>query len=131
MWVFVENLEFVGQHGVYEEERRDGRTFRIDVAAQVADRSMDDEIGNTLDYRRLVDVVLDVGMGDSVQLVETLAARIIRRTFEKHGAVDRVQLTIRKKAPDVAGSPEWVGARFDVARDAWLTGFAPDDEKQS
>lgn len=119
MRVFAENIEFVGKHGVYEDERTDGRLFRVDVEAEIKKWVINDDIAQTLDYRRLVNVVLDVGLGESVQLVETLAYGIIYRIYQKYDEVERVVLTIRKKAPDIAGNPEWVGAKFDVSRRTW------------
>ncbi len=119
MRIFVENLQFTGRHGVYEEERRDGRLFRVDVAAHVPTFDDDDDIENTLDYRRLVNIVLEVGLGDSKRLVETLARAILDRIFSGYTAVERIELTIRKKATGVAGDPEWVGVGFDLARADW------------
>ena len=119
MRVFAENIEFLGRHGVYPDERTQGRLFRVDVCADIGKWVINDDIRQTLDYRRLVNIVLDVGLGDSVQLVETLGYGIIYRIYQSCDEVDRVELTIRKKAPDIAGNPEWVGARFDVSRATW------------
>jgi dihydroneopterin aldolase len=119
MRVFVENLEFVGRHGVYPEERAEGRLFRVDVAAELEQWATDDEVSGTLDYRRLIEYVLDVGRGESLQLVETMARRIIDRAFSNHDEITHISLTIRKRATGLDGDPEWVGASFEIERAAW------------
>lgn len=119
MKVFAENLEFVGRHGVYAEERDEGRLFRIDIAAELDHWATGDEVDDTLDYRRLINIVLEVGLGESVKLIETLGYRIVERAFSQHAEIHSMSLTIRKRALDVAGDPEWVGASFEVDRDTW------------
>ena len=110
MHVFVESLTFTGRHGVYEEERRDGRRFCVDLEV-VTDAASDDQIGQTVDYRGLAECILEVGQGDSVELIETLASRILDRVFARF-AVRRADITVRKKATGVPGDPEWVGVRL-------------------
>lgn len=119
MRVFVENLQFLGRHGLYEEERVDGRTFRVDLAATLPEWAARDDIGETLDYRGLADIVLEVAESDSVNLIETLGRHIVDRVFDRYADVAAVELTIRKRATGVGGDPEWVGVSLDSTRDAW------------
>jgi 7,8-dihydroneopterin aldolase/epimerase/oxygenase len=114
MEIFVEKLEFVGYHGVYEEERRDGRRFRVDVRVEVdrPDAAHSDELDQTVDYRGLAEVVLAVGEGESYQLIERMGDEILDRLFERFGAVTAADLTIRKFATGVPGAPHSVGIRM-------------------
>lgn len=118
MRIFIENLQFHGLHGVYEIERTEGTRFRVDLAVIVDRWAAGDEIDQTLDYRCLAEIVLEVANGESVHLIETLGHRIVDRIFDAHNVVTAVDLTIRKKA-DVAGDPEWVGATFELDRERW------------
>ena len=119
MKVFVENLEFVGRHGVYSDERDEGRLFRVDVAAELDRYVITDDVDETLDYRRLVNHVLEIGTGRSLNLVETMAWRILDMTFDKHPAVCAMTVKIRKRVTELAGEPEWVGTVFELNRDEW------------
>jgi dihydroneopterin aldolase len=119
MKVFVENLEFEGRHGVYAEERREGRLFRVDIAAELDRWAQEDDVDETLDYCRLADIVFEVGHGESLQLLETMARRIIDRAFRRYEQIAALSLSIRKKATGVAGDPEWVGASFEIDRKDW------------
>lgn len=116
MRIFVEGLQFDGRHGVYEEERRDGRRFCVDLYVD-ADVRPTDELDTTLDYRALADAVLEVAHGPSVELIETLASEILDRVLKHHRCVHNATIRIRKKATGVPGDPEWVGVELRRGRD--------------
>ncbi|MFT6395294.1 MAG: dihydroneopterin aldolase [Bradymonadia bacterium] len=112
--IAVHNLEIRGRHGVYEEERAEGRRFafdaEVDVPAQSAGTT--DALGRTVDYRDIAQIIVDVVDGPSVHLIETLAEEICARVL-KELSVERVRLAIRKYATGVPGDPEWVGLRIE------------------
>lgn len=118
MQIFVESLEFTGPHGVYEEERREGRRFRVDLTVEVAgDAGQDsDTLEETLDYRGLASAILDVGHGPSVQLIEHMAAEILSLVLTRYPQVLWGEITIRKFATGVPGDPGCVGVRLRRAR---------------
>ncbi len=116
MRVFVENLEFVGFHGLYEDERRDGRNYRVSIWADVTGIPEHDGIEETLDYRRLAEVVTEVGVDSQSHLVETLATSMLDRILERYREVSRCGVTIRKQATGVAGNPEFVGVTLEKGR---------------
>jgi 7,8-dihydroneopterin aldolase/epimerase/oxygenase len=119
MRVFVRGLEFTGLHGVYEEERREGRRFQVDLEAVVSEEgsSTSDELSETLDYRRLAEIVTEVAHGPSRFLVEKLAGEILERTLGGYPEVEEATVEIRKHAPDVVGEPKWVGVRLTRGRE--------------
>lgn len=114
----VENLEFVGKHGVYDHERRDGRHFRVDLVVRVEEvRGFhSDRIADTVNYEKLVRIVYEVGTGPSCKLIEHLCEKITSQCLLL-SHVESVDLTIRKKATDLPGEPEWVGVRVVRPRD--------------
>ena len=115
MKVFVEGLSFTGRHGVYEEERRDGRLFCVDLSVDI-DFGGQDTITSTLDYRGLAECILNIGNGPSVDLIETLGERIVNLVFERFPEVSHADMKIRKKATGVPGNPEWVGMQLSRSR---------------
>ena len=118
MRIFVEKLHFVGYHGVYEEERRDGRRFRVDLSVEVdgPEGAASDELDQTVDYRGLAEVVLSVGEGESYKLIERMGDEILCRLFDRFPAVATADLTIRKFATGVPGAPECVGIEMQRTR---------------
>ncbi len=117
MNVFVESLDFIGAHGLYEHERKEGRKFSVDLLVNVdtnlSDASSYDEIHETVDYRKLAEIILEVGQGSSsVSLIETLAGNMLDLVFERFASVSYAKITVRKKATGVPGDPKWVGVKM-------------------
>jgi dihydroneopterin aldolase len=118
MQIFVEGLKFVGTHGIYDEEQRDGRRFLVDLVVDVGPRANQsaDAIDTTVDYRGLADIVHRHGTETSVKLIETLGDNILSEVFERFDSVSAADLTIRKYATGVPGDPEWVGISMSRQR---------------
>jgi 7,8-dihydroneopterin aldolase/epimerase/oxygenase len=116
--LFVHGLQFLGKHGVFDEERRDGRNFRVDVEAdlETVQRGEGDALARTVDYREIADVVLEVAHGPSRHLIETLADEMATRLLTRLPLAS-VQLTLRKYADGVPGDPEWVAIRVHRSRE--------------
>jgi dihydroneopterin aldolase len=108
--LLVEGLCFVAKHGVYEEERRDGRRFRVDVEVELgAGRASGaDELSQTVDYRNIAQAILDVAHGPSHLLIETLAHDMAALLLARL-PVEAVALTLRKYVEGVPGEPACVG----------------------
>ncbi|MFU8807104.1 MAG: dihydroneopterin aldolase [Bradymonadaceae bacterium] len=116
--VFVDNLEFIGRHGVYEEERRDGRRFQVDLIVELKEESAadSDELDQTLDYRHLAEIILEVGHGKSHLLVEKMAGAVLEAVFDRYPAVVSATITIRKFATGIPGDPRCVGIELTRRR---------------
>ena len=116
--IHVHNLQFVGFHGVYDEERAEGRRFAMDIDVETAtvEAGHSDALGDTVDYRDVAQVAVDVMQGESVHLIETLAERICAGIFDRLPAVQTVRIAIRKYATGVPGDPEWVGLTIERRR---------------
>lgn len=100
----IEGLEFHGFHGVPPEERVIGHRYRADVELELDLRAagQSDDFRQTVDYAQAARVVLEVGTGPSVQLVETLAERMAARLLEEFAIVTAVALSVAKVHPPVA-----------------------------
>lgn len=72
----LQGLRVRGFHGVFEHERRDGQEFLIDATLEVADPARD-ELELTADYGSLAERLAAVVSGEPVDLIETLAQRLL------------------------------------------------------
>jgi dihydroneopterin aldolase len=74
----VTGIEVVGHHGVFDFERREGQTFRVDLVLALDTRTAarSDDLADTVDYGGLVTRVKDAVADDPVDLLERLAERI-------------------------------------------------------
>ena len=72
-------LRVRGRHGVFDFERRDGQDFVVDVALELdtAPAAASDELTDTVHYGELAKALAAVVAGEPVDLLETLAARLV------------------------------------------------------
>lgn len=121
MRIFVEQLEFIGAHGVYEQERREGRRFCVDLWVEVDSKAASgahtDQLDGTVDYRGLAEVVLEVGEDESYRLIERMGDEILKRLFDRFDQLLEAELTIRKFATGVPGAPGCVGVQMKRSSD--------------
>ncbi|HSS94889.1 MAG TPA: dihydroneopterin aldolase [Candidatus Dormibacteraeota bacterium] len=71
-------MSFDGRHGVGPAERENAQEFRVDVEleADLAEAGRTDSLDDTVDYRQVRAIAKQTIEGESVKLLETLAARI-------------------------------------------------------
>lgn len=118
--IHVRGLTILAPHGVYDEERREGRQFRVDLDAHVpiAQAGEQDALLKTVDYRVLCEAIVRVLNGPSKNLIESLATEIVQEVLESAPAVERVRVTVWKRALGVPGDPQEVGVTIDRPREA-------------
>lgn len=68
-----------GRHGVFEHERRDGQVFVVDVSLglDLGPAAEHDDLTATIDYGKLAQDVHDVIVGEPVDLIESVALRMV------------------------------------------------------
>lgn len=68
-----------GFHGVFEHEKRDGQDFVVDVELEcdTGPAAASDRLADTVDYGALAAGLAAVIGGEPVNLLETLAARLV------------------------------------------------------
>lgn len=78
--IVLRGLRVTGHHGVFEHERRDGQEFVVDAELEVdASRAAaSDDLADTVDYGTLAQRLAAVVAGEPVNLIETLADRLVR-----------------------------------------------------
>lgn len=77
--ISLTGLTVHGHHGVLNVERRDGQDFVVDVVleASTAAAAASDQLGDTIDYGELAQALAAVIGGEPVNLLETLAQRLV------------------------------------------------------
>ncbi len=90
-------LRAFGHHGVYDEERRDGQEFVVDVTLHLdlARAAAGDALGDTVHYGELAEDIVHAVERDPVDLIETLAERIAVLVLS-HRPVLAVDVTVHK-----------------------------------
>lgn len=96
-------------HGVLEEEKEKGNTFRVNITVDIdAPIGIDsDDIQDTMDYRRLCDIV-EAEMRIPSDLIEHVAWRIKRSILAAFPLANEVRVRVAKMAPPMSLAMEWV-----------------------
>jgi len=116
--IIVAGIKFHGYHGFTALERQVGVRCSIDVELvldlEAAGRS--DALEDTIDYRKVHDLVLSVGTKErSFHLIEALALHMADRLL-KEFRVQEVTVRVRKETPVLDGIVDSVGAEVTRSR---------------
>ncbi|MEV0728710.1 MULTISPECIES: dihydroneopterin aldolase [Polymorphospora] len=77
--ISLTGLRAHGRHGVFDFEREQGQDFVVDVVLDVDLRPAagSDDVGDTVHYGELAERLVAVVTGEPVNLIETLADRLV------------------------------------------------------
>jgi 7,8-dihydroneopterin aldolase/epimerase/oxygenase len=110
----LSRIVFEGRHGATEAERRSLRTFEVDVEIEVPlDKARaSDQLDDTLDYREVAQIIVELGTAETHHLLESLAGRMLDELgarFPRAG----LHLEVRKLAPPACpGQPAYAAVRM-------------------
>jgi dihydroneopterin aldolase len=81
--IVLQGMAFSGRHGVRPEEREHAQRFKVDIEldTDLAEAGRTDQVADTIDYRQVRTIAKETIEGESVKLLETLAARIADRVL--------------------------------------------------
>jgi 7,8-dihydroneopterin aldolase/epimerase/oxygenase len=111
--ILVSGIEFEASHGYTAAERKFTRRFRchVEIEQDLGAAAASDRIHDTVDYRTVCAIAVEVGTGQTYRLLEALAGAIadgIRNRYPGR----RVTVTLEKVAPPCPGAPAWAGVRI-------------------
>ncbi len=93
----IRGLRARGRHGVFEEERRHGQPFVVDVTLErdLSAPAASDSLGETVDYGTLAHRVADAVTSTRFDLIEALAGHIADIALTDP-SVDAVEVRVAK-----------------------------------
>ena len=97
----VEGINVYGTHGVYEQEKKKGQEFRIDLQIELRENILNFEnyksesFDNSVNYENLVNEVINVSDNNSFDLIETFAYEILN-SLKKYNNISKATVTIHK-----------------------------------
>jgi dihydroneopterin aldolase len=112
--VFVSGIEFEASHGFTAYERRNTtRRFRcsVELSTDLHESAASDRLQDTIDYRRICAIVVEIGTKQTFKLIEALAGAIVDAIQELHPSTG-VTLTLEKMHPPCLGAPAASGVRL-------------------
>ncbi len=114
--ISIKNLIVQARHGVLEQERRVGNTFRINLSVEVPRmvRAIStDDLNDTVSYAEMVEIVRR-SMSRPRNLIEAAAGDIINEIKNHYGSqIASGTICIEKLAPPIPAEMESVGVTIE------------------
>jgi 7,8-dihydroneopterin aldolase/epimerase/oxygenase len=106
-----------GHHGVFPEERRDGQTFVLDVSLglDLGPAAREHDLTKTVHYGVLAQQVHDAITGEPVDLIETLALRVVDLCLAE-SSVQWASVTVHKPEAPIAVTFEDVAVTIERSK---------------
>jgi 7,8-dihydroneopterin aldolase/epimerase/oxygenase len=93
--IHLHNLKFFAYHGLYEEERKAGNNFEMDVDVEADIPASVTKLEQTVDYA-FVYSIIDNRMKQPTALLETLVSDLAQKIHEYDNRVKSVRITLKK-----------------------------------
>lgn len=115
--ILVSGIKFHGYHGLTRIEREIGVRYSVDVemTCDLTRAVVSDRVKDTIDYRAVHHLVVEVGKSSSVHLIETLASRLLDALL-KQTAASSVVVRVRKETPILDGIVDSVSVEMKKDR---------------
>jgi len=113
--IVLTGLRAYGYHGVMDFERANGQEFVVDATLELplAPAAGSDDVADTVHYGELAGRLVAVVEGEPVNLIETLAERLVDVCLEDH-RVRRATVTVHK--PNAPIPHEFVDVAVTIGR---------------
>ena len=113
--VQIRNVEFQGKHGASADERRSSRRFQVDVDLVIPmSRAIEsDRLADTVNYRDVCELIVQIGEARPYHLLEALAAEMLRELKKRWGHA-AITIELRKLHPPCPGNPDYTAVRLAV-----------------
>lgn len=102
--ITLEGIEFFAYHGFYQEERKTGNRYSVDITveADLSQAAEEDKLQETVNYEKLYRMVSDE-MQQPSKLLEHIGHRLIEQTFWAFPEIASVEVSVSKFNPPVGG----------------------------
>jgi dihydroneopterin aldolase len=113
--VELRGIALHGLHGVEARERERGQRFLFDVWVDVDEAALSDRIEDTVDYRRVAELVQEISDGRVYSLLEALAAAVADELMDRF-PIARARVRVRKPDAELDVPVDWSGATVERSR---------------
>ncbi len=102
--VALTGMEFYARHGYYEEERKIGNKYTVDIfmTLDMTNAVEADKLEGTVDYEKVYEIIADV-MNVDTNLLEHLAGKVIKKVKSTFQSVEAVKVKVSKHNPPIKG----------------------------
>lgn len=114
--IVLSRMEYYGYHGVFEEERKLGQRFLVDLELELdlREAGMADDLAKTVNYAEIHELVKGIVEKKSFKLIEALAEHIASSVLDTYTMVDA--LTVRLTKPHPPFDIHFAGVTVELLR---------------
>lgn len=94
-------MQYYGYHGVFEEERKLGQQFFVDLVLELdlKEAGDNDDLNATINYAEIHELVKGIVEGPSFKLIEALAEHIASQLLGTYTMIDALTVAVTKPHP--------------------------------
>ena len=108
----LSSIRFFAEHGMYEEEKRVGNEFEVDVSiACKSPKKIITSIEQTIDYAEVYRI-LQEEFAKRKFLLETVAMKVADKLQQQFPEIETVRISIRKLNPPITNFSGSVGITY-------------------
>ena len=117
-FVSLDGLRFHAFHGVLPQERTVGNDYVVDVRAgyDVSSACLTDDVGDTLNYARMFDIV-KAEMAEPSKLLERVAWRIGEKLMAEFPAIKSLTIRLTKQNPPMGACGDGATVELHLIND--------------
>lgn len=99
--MILRKMQYYGYHGVFEEERKLGQQFFVDLVLELNLKEAGDydDLNATINYAEIHEVVKGIVEGTSFKLIEALAEHIASQLLGTYTRIDALTVAVTKPHP--------------------------------
>jgi 7,8-dihydroneopterin aldolase/epimerase/oxygenase len=100
--MILKDIRFHGYHGVAEAEREIGQKYELDVelSCDLSAAGQTDDLTHTINYAKVVELIVNIGTERSFQLIEALAEAVATAILNQF-SVEEVRVIAKKLSPPI------------------------------
>lgn len=97
----LHRMEYYGYHGVFEEERKLGQRFYVDLELELNLQAagLNDDLTRTVNYAEVYETVKNIVETKSFKLIEALAEHIASSVLDTYTIINAVTVKVTKPHP--------------------------------
>ena len=118
--ISIKGLRVFAHHGVFDFERQNGQDFYIDASVWInGDKAaFSDDLRNTVHYGELAKGLVELTKNEPVDLLETLAQRLLDYVFNFGGVIVlKAKITVHKPSAPIPYEFEDVSVTVKAKRE--------------
>ena len=112
--IILENMEFYGYHGVYEEENKLGQRYRVSAELyldlQVAGET--DKLNKSVNYAEIYTLCKAIVEGKPYNLIEAVAEKISAEILGTYSIIHSCKIKVVKPDPPIPGHYDFVAVEI-------------------